>query len=403
MKNKFLSTIIIAVALCHSLSAKTIVIVSHPGPGRHWADLLAKAETECTVIAAEEGAKELSKRGIPFTYFYQDSRSIKSLDEKEADQLAETVVTMCKESDCVITECGHSFAVRVEQKLEKIAPHIERVVYYDNPEPFVPGGYSEYTSKQIHYANAVLFANKKLVGETILANSSEVINLIGKRTAGLGYYPLEEIEKIKQMRSRNQLEYRKAFFDLHGLKDNGQKIVVYFGGANEEYYDHAFPAFCTIIKTLVHKGELTNTLFVIQQHPRARIEGNRDIARLNGSPHFVVSKEKDSDAMLSLADAVLYYQTSAAPKFVLSGIPTIQIGHALYVDVAVSSGLVSNATTSQTFLKIYNSLNLSPLTNDQLLMLQDKVGISEHWPSHLNHFLEEVSRNRKIVNKHVEL
>ena len=51
-----------------------------------------------------------------------------------------------------------------------------------------------------------------------------------------------------------------------------------------------------------------------------------------------------SEEVQVVADAMLYYQTSMGPRFVLSGIPTIQVGHAVYEDILVEQRLCAVAT-----------------------------------------------------------
>lgn len=342
------------------------VILFHPGPARHWAEFYGKGDF--TLYAAGDAAHELQQAGVPFTRF----------DPKSEDFVATIVARR------VITDCGHPMAIKMQQQLEKCAPKVERVIYYDNPEPFVPGGYSQEVAKAMPHAQVVLFANKQLVGKTLYQSSGEKINLDGKKLIGLGYYPLKDVEKIKKLRGE-RADKRGAFLAQHGLKDTGQKIVVYFGGANEEYYTRAFPAFCNILTSLSSK-DIENVLFVIQQHPRA---GDRDIKQLaEETPRYIVSKEKDSDAVLGVADLVLYYQTSASPKFVLSGIPTIQIAHEPFNDIVVSAKIVPSVCGLDHFLEVfYQTIKQMP-TADQIADAQKKMGLDPHWQERLQAFLK---------------
>ncbi len=62
-------------------------------------------------------------------------------------------------------------------------------------------------------------------------------------------------------------------------------------------------------------------------------------------PFFI--SDTTSDAAQILADGALYFQTSMGPQFLLAAIPTAQVGHKLYDDILIRSGLVTSVTTKE--------------------------------------------------------
>ncbi|MCE2983470.1 MAG: hypothetical protein LW832_07885, partial [Parachlamydia sp.] len=82
-----------------------------------------------------------------------------------------------------------------------------------------------------------------------------------------------------------------------------------------------------------------------------------------------------------VADAAFYYQTSMGPQFVLAGIPAVQIGHAVYNDVLVRSGLAKTATNREELEKALRSLGSEEIM-DQCI-LREKLGISKNWRGNL--------------------
>lgn len=365
----------------------TVLILSHPAAAENWGTYLTELQKRgeqpsCTILAGGAAAKKLDERKIEYISFDP------SVLRENMDKLSEMVAKIGENTRRVITDCGHALAEKIHRCLLEAAPHIERVVYYDNPEPFVPGGYSEETAKAIQLAQVILFANKNLVGKELLRAPAMPISLEGKELKGIGYYPFERIEKLRAMRiSSSKEELRAHFFQQHGIKDKGQKVVIYFGGANEEYYTKAFPAFCAIVTESLK--ELDNILFVIQQHPRAHTEdGDRDVKQLPNQEGLIISSERDSTKLLSFADVALYYQTSMAIEFVLANIPTIQIGHEPFNDLAVRSGVVPVVSTEDSFLqKLQVALDAPPLSEEQLQKIQNMMGLDKNWAVHVSAFL----------------
>ncbi len=226
-------------------------------------------------------------------------------------------------------------------------------LYYDNPESFVPGGYSENVARSLeHQVDGVIFANRHLVH--------------GPEDYALGYYPLEDVTKLIEKRKQRE--------------QNGKPVLLYIGGANEVYYKEAFPHFLDLLSN----SSISNCTLLFQQHPRAKYEGNRDlhvlesiIPKLNNI-QVVVSDKPLLEAAVN-ADCILYSQSSAAPKFVLAKIPTIQVAKTPYPDILVRNGIIPCATTVSE-LERMESLTLETQDVERTL---DALGVDPEWENNL--------------------
>jgi hypothetical protein len=221
--------------------------------------------------------------------------------------------------------------------------------------------------------------NKDLTIPFSLEDASE--EEIADRIA-LGYYPTAQAEKIGARRKHEHNALRAHLFAKYSLIDRGQKILVYAGGNNEEYFTKAFPAFLELLGQI----DLSQTIVLLQQHPGAK-EKNRDgklVHAWNGkTAPFLISELTTDDAQV-VADVMLYYQTSMGPQFVLAGIPTIQVGHEVYEDILVRNGLCHTATTADALTYALSHLNVD-IDETQIL---DRLGISPDWASHLEAVLK---------------
>jgi len=249
------------------LSASQICLIySHPAPRQHF----------------EAFHQALQKRGVKSALF--------SLEQWKESPL---------DASIVITEGGDLAFVQVHRALEREG--VCHYVYYDNPEPYVPGGYSEVIARVLkEKIDGVLFANARLADQKIFQTPSEEIPLEAPRF-GIGYYPLDAAEKLLALRQKKE-KLRHCFFAKHNIEDHDQPLLVYLGGANQVYYEEAFPYF---LKLLSHPL-LNDYTIVMQPHPRDPFEGDGSL---------VISSEPFLEA-LAMADALLY-QSSAIPLCIL--------------------------------------------------------------------------------------
>lgn len=359
-------------------------IACHAGPADHFAtfaDELCLRGHSVQIYATGAALKKCQDRNKDLTIPF----SLEGVSEEEAWAL---LAKSCSRADAVITDVGHPFAIALQKALKDQAPQTAHLAYYDNPEAYVPGGYSSVASEVMQEAEVVLFANSHLV-------KAREIDVPSAKRIGLGYYPTAQAEKLSARRKNEQSALRAKLFAKYSLVDRGQKVLVYVGGNNEEYFTKAFPAFLA----LMGQVDLSETVLLLQQHPGAK-EKNRDgklVHAWNGKTAPFLISEFTTDDALVVADAMLYYQTSMGPQFVLAGIPTIQVGHEVYEDILVRNGLCHTATTPEALTVALTDLE-APSNETQIL---DGLGISPDWADRLEAALEEkISLARNQQNSH---
>lgn len=370
-------------------SAVVCLIACHGGPADHfatYAEILSKNGYEVQIYATGDALKKFKARGINV----KNTFSLENLAPKEEDLLAQEIAKTCSKASVILTDIGHRFDIKIQKALSVHATKVPRFAYYDNPEPFVPGGYSSIAAQVISAAESVLFANANLAHDKIFDGEKKDINFEGKKRFGIGYYPVEQAKMIAEKRKTNHATTRAAFFMDNGIAENGQKLLVYFGGNNDEYFDSAFPKFLSFIAEASQKTDLSNLVVLIHQHPGAK-EKNRDGEKLakhleefkdqTGMPQLILSNFPSSDDPQVLADAALYYQTSMGPQFVLGGIPSIQIGHETYADILVRNNFAPTVTTTEGFIQAIEQLEEMDKHPENAVL--KGLGTEENWPERL--------------------
>lgn len=352
-------------------------VVGHSGPASHFAtfsEMLEKKGYRTQIYATGPAFERLQSSSIENLYYFSE------------DESAEEIANKCLSSSAVITDVAHPFAVSMQEALKRRG--IFGLAYYDNLEPYVPGGYSETAAKVMRLASIVLFANKNLVEKTLYETPDREIDLEKEKRKGIGFYLLEEAQKLKEERKEMQGALRGKFFSEKGLQEG--KILVYIGGNNEEYFDSAFPSFLQFFGGLSKRENLSNLVVLLQQHPGAKKE-NRDVLLFqkwlaeqeesSNLPKFIISDVSSKEALV-LADAVFYYQTSMGPQFVLAGIPAVQIGHKVFEDVLVRGGFCSTVSSQNALSKALRELKKESKGFSEE-GLKEKLGISPSWDKNL--------------------
>lgn len=338
-------------------------IACHGGPADHfatYAEHLAKEGYNVQICASGPALKKFQDRGIKVNLEF----SLDKLSSDEEDKLAIMIAKTCSSASVVFTDVGHAFDIKIQKALASYAEKTYRLAYYDNPELYVPGGYSLVAADVMLAAQGVVFANASLAKAILYKETGKAIVLGERKCIGLGYYPINQAEKIAKKRKEDQPLVRSQFLAKNGLNESEQKILVYFGGNNDEYFGKAFPAFLNILSKTSEKTDLSNYVVVLQQHPGAKaknVDGElmsawlKDHSKKKGAPKVIVSDFSSDDAQV-LADAALYYQTSMGPQFVLSQIPVIQIGHEMYEDILVRNHLCASVSTPIHFIEVLDGL-----------------------------------------------
>lgn len=376
------------------------LVVCDGGPSDHFATFAEKLIEEghdVHVFSSNNALKKFQDRNI----VVQTTFNLNALTSLEQDSLALEIAKACSNAELVLTDVGNRFDVKVQNTLKAITPAVRRYAYYDNPEPFVPGGYSVIASEVMSIAQRVLFANANLAKENIFSTLGEAIDLDESKRIGIGYYPVQNAEKIAKSRESSHKEkLREEFFNKVGIIDKGQKLLVYFGGNNEEYFQRAFPSFIDILNQAVQKRNLSNFCIVFQQHPAAKFN-NRDGEYLKKKEmfkdpypsNFVTISPLSTEDIQVIADAAMYYQTSMGPQFLLAGIPVVQIGHEKYSDVLIKNHLCSSVTDARGFLSVLDKLDQLLDSKNAKYKIYQSLGIDPNWSQNLLKGLQETALN----------
>ncbi|MFN0065503.1 MAG: hypothetical protein ACKVOH_04620 [Chlamydiales bacterium] len=276
-----------------------IFLFLHPAPAQHFAQF----------------AKELEQRGI--------STRVES---------AENFV-LSPGTSVVITEAGDPCFFSIHQELDKA--EVRHYVYYDNPDPYVEGGYSE-AVKQVLKApvDGVIYANKHLAG------------LFPYPSIPLGFYPDIPSEQ-------------------YAVRKTQIKKILYLGGANSVFYEEAFPLFLEIAQ------QLEGVEIYFRRHPRDKREWELGCVREEPLP-------------FSEVDLVCYHQTSMIYGLVMAGIPVIQVALTPFCDRLVEAGVVSSVDSVEGFLK-----GLEELQRVECEKVLEAIGYDPMWATNLYSFLVE--------------
>jgi hypothetical protein len=235
-------------------------------------------------------------------------------------------------------------------------------------------------------AQGILFANSNLTQASIFQAPDTAIDFGSRKKVGIGYYPINQAEKIAKRRTEEKPILRQALLQKNGIADQGQKVLVYFGGNNEEYFSKALPAFLSLLEQGMGQSDFTNLVIVLQQHPGAKAKNiDRNLfegwaSKYRQTPHApsVIISDSNSDDAQTVADGALYYQTSMGPQFVLAGIPTIQIGHETYEDILVRNRLSPSVTSVDQFIGVIADLNQQKKEVQRDVILEG-LGIKQDW------------------------
>lgn len=360
------------------------LIACHGGPADHFAtfaEQLSKEKVLVKVYASGPALSKFEQRGIKVAFPF----CVEGISSKEEDVLAEQIAKTCSLASVVITDLGHTFDIKLQKALADHAGSVTRFAYYENPESYVPGGYSVRAAAVIQEAQGVLFANANLAETSVFEAPGKVINLTNQKRIGIGYYPIDQAEKIIQRRLGERAPLRETLFSKLGMSDTGQRILVYFGGNNEDYFSKAFPAFLQLLEEGIAKSDLSQTVILFQQHPGAKTL-NLDGAKMSD---WIRAHEQEawapkirmsclsSDEVQVLADGALYWQTSMGPLWALSGIPAIQVGHETFEDILVRNRWAPSVMKVDEWLLALDRLSRQEKVPSEKLL--QGLGIRSDW------------------------
>lgn len=369
------------------LLASICLIACHGGPADHfatYAEALTEQGYDVQIYATGPALKKFQERNIKVNTPF----ALEHLQDTEENDLANLIAKSCSQTSLMMTDVGHPFAIKIQKAFANQAAHVTRLAYYDNPEPFVPGGYSLTASEVMHEAEGILFANENLAHATLYNEPGKAINFENRKRLGIGYYPINQAEKIAKRREIEHDKMRSEFFLRQGMEDKGQRLFVYFGGNNDDYFSKAFPAFLSLSEHI----DSTHVIFIIQQHPGAK-ERNQDGQQLttwlkqHPTSTIVLSDYSLDDAQV-IADAAFYYQTSLGPQFVLAGIPTVQIGHETYADILVRNSLVPTITNATQLMCLMENYEKFAVQRPNKAIISQDLGIRKDWQNLLDNAIK---------------
>lgn len=194
------------------ISTATICLIAcHGGPADHFAtfaESLPKNVGIIEIYASGAALNKFQERRIEV----KKSFSTDQISLEEEDILAKEIATACAAASVVITDVGHRFDVKIQKALSQYAPHVLRLAYYDNPESYVPGGYSAVAAEVMLVADSILFANANLTVNSIFQEPGNEIDFGSRKKVGIGYYPIKKAEEIAQRRATERLSIRRGLF-----------------------------------------------------------------------------------------------------------------------------------------------------------------------------------------------
>ena len=373
-------------------------IVCDSGPAIHFADftkkLLSNDKLRVDIYTSELAREKF--QDLPASNDIQlFNFALDKVNNEEEQSLAQELLKTClnRGTRTIIIDIANKFNKKVLiafHELSNLLCNIRCWCYYDNSEEYVPGGYSIRAEETIRLSQNILFANMNLIkrDSKIFSLSNVQIDLHGKNIQGIGYYPINTSEKLYQRRQFEKQILRDKYNWNH-IK----YVFVYFGGNNQDYYEHAFPTFLSVLSRIDTKL-IDDSLFLIHQHPAAKKE-NRDglLFRkcfLNHHSVQVALSQLNSDEAQIIADGIIYYQTSMAAQFALIGLPIMQVAHEIYKDILVKHQLCEIATNSTEFingLKVLKEKIQSGNSIQHKKFIYDAIGYRFNWLENLQNVI----------------
>lgn len=375
--------------MINSLISTTICcVVSHGGPGDHFATFIPELQQMGATVHVHASPAVVGK--FKDLRIEVDNLSISDAPLSEIE-IARNLAKKCSKVSVLLTDIGNSFSTSLHKSFKEVNPQVKCLAYYDNPEPYVPGGYSAMANETMQLADRVLFSNTNFVHSPIYKNKKKESSIPFEKRYGIGYYPTLRAEEVRQSRLKEKKTHsmRAKFFEEYQIQGKDKKVVVYFGGNNNEYYESAFPAFKKFLSESIKETDLSHLIFVIHQHPMAR-DSNRDWnhmkdwieeVRENPKAPILTRSHWSSNEIQTIADCALYYQTSIAAQFAHAGIPTIQIGHEIYGDSLIRNKLIPSIISTNSFIDTIVKGNYENICN--LESLRRHLGIRDDYTTAL--------------------
>ncbi len=253
------------------------LVAIHPNSGHHFSQFGKVFESEGIAYVAYAADNALLKMA--------DLQKVEPLDTNDLEATADKIAATATQ---VLLDVGPPFSLELAKALKE--RHVQVIAYVDNYE-----GCNDLAARILEVAGVALYAKE------------------------LGYYPLEDIEKIEQL--RKDTAKKESFLTRHGLDPNLPTLL--FIGSAHKGYEELFQTFIS-----ENSEGLINWNLLLHRHPRADEQGIEDKADLLNSgwkTPFAISQGSFDEAF-GVADVIGYVQTSTAMKGALLGIPSFQWG-----------------------------------------------------------------------------
>jgi hypothetical protein len=372
-------------------SLAAILIATHPNSAAHFSEFqkqLPSAHLE--LIAFDVAAKVAQQHGASYFDPLQGAKLSDLSDDERSNLIAVTlnkIDSLVKESGMgpnakIIVDIDDLIIRELLTQMRQKRPHLQRYIYYDSPESYVPGGYSSTANKIIPLAQSILFANANLARYPLYFKPNIPIQTQTLNGYPIGYHPLQHAEKLKQLRTP---QARYNLLNALGLpSSSSQKILVYAGESSDLYYYSAFPAFITMLNELSKSKDLSSWTVILQQDPKAayqNIDANQllEWKKRAGfkSPQVFISPVS-FDQAFAAADVALCHEMPQDLQLLLAAIPTIQVAYDSGDTLATRLQLVSNVNDAKALFSAVEDFSIQP-SRYSLEDLHSKLGIEKNW------------------------
>ncbi len=327
--------------LCQPLLAADVTFIAlHPNPGQHFASLaqtLRDRGLKVDVYASEKALEVLNRYGVEAINFHPTAPLIHTLEPEQQQKLANTIVTKCASSKHIVTDIGEGFFTLLHQALEKEYQG-RRWAYYDNPQSYVNSIYSKLAGDIAKTGARFLFANAALEESGVRDEHQLPIPATG---IGIGFFPMEDVASLQQAKWEREAILNKLPEDWRK-----RRLFIYVGAANEEYYQSTFPHIMALLAQT--QEALADCLILLQQHPRAQQEGDRDGQLVDANTHLPIKRSPLSTFEgAAISEVMLYSDTTFAMRAELAGISISKIDQSTSPEGLIQA-LKKNATTPRT-------------------------------------------------------
>lgn len=359
-------------------------VTLHPGPAHHFAEftkILSETGVPFEIYAGDFAETVLREKKIPHKRInvWTKKAKISELEQNESALIAKLLAHKVANTKVVITDISEKLMQQLLKELNDLGSKASKYVYYDNPQPFVNSCYSQLLEGLVkERPTGVIFANQNLARSPILLSQNEQIEFSDVEKIGIGFTPLNELDKLQELQKEKK-SIRKKLFQKLKMHDVNQKVFLYLGGASSSYFQKGFPLFMQQISDQKNKSFFENNLLLLQQHPRAISQGNADANYIvnHKTPCFL--SPLTTLESLSISDLTYYYQTSMSPKLLMGHYPLVQIASESDQDELVRAGLLPQSPTASTLIP---ASQVALQEDSQVISsekIQEIIGFSDNW------------------------